>query len=298
MSSSSSSPPSRSCCIIFYSITGTTKLISENIAEGMRKVGYSVEIVDVNDIKLELLNTFDIIGIGSPTHYYAPSKRILDFISKLPEMKTAPYFTFLLHGTYIGKAGVILQKKLGKKLGNYLGHENFKGADMYYGYLKEGVLASPNQPDKYELQRAVEFGTEIAQRFEKEIEVSPKKVKEPLIFAFQRFMTSKLFLKYIIAKTLKVKRKTCIKCGKCLEVCPENNISLNKKGYPSFDSNCIGCLTCQIHCPAEAIKSYADWKIIKLIIKGNVKRFTKDDAIDKEKILLSKGKVIKTYKKD
>lgn len=46
--------------------------------------------------------------------------------------------------------------------------------------------------------------------------------------------------------------KNCIKCGKCVSVCPVNNISLVDKKI-IFADKCVACLGCYHRCPQKAI---------------------------------------------
>ena len=45
----------------------------------------------------------------------------------------------------------------------------------------------------------------------------------------------------------------CIGCGKCVKVCPYNNISL-KDGKPVWGRQCTHCMACICKCPKEAIE--------------------------------------------
>lgn len=45
----------------------------------------------------------------------------------------------------------------------------------------------------------------------------------------------------------------CIKCEKCISVCPANNITLSKDGI-CFGDKCIACLGCYHRCPKKAIQ--------------------------------------------
>lgn len=45
----------------------------------------------------------------------------------------------------------------------------------------------------------------------------------------------------------------CIGCGKCVELCPLNNIRL-ENGKPVWGKNCTHCMACICHCPKEAIE--------------------------------------------
>ena len=45
----------------------------------------------------------------------------------------------------------------------------------------------------------------------------------------------------------------CIGCGKCVELCPLNNIHL-ENGKPVWGKNCTHCMACICYCPKEAIE--------------------------------------------
>ncbi len=45
----------------------------------------------------------------------------------------------------------------------------------------------------------------------------------------------------------------CISCGKCAEICPLNNITL-QNGRPQWGKNCTHCLGCINYCPVEAVE--------------------------------------------
>ena len=51
-----------------------------------------------------------------------------------------------------------------------------------------------------------------------------------------------------------VSKKQCIKCGKCITVCPEKAISFSEEGPAKIDKEkCIGCGECMTVCPVKAI---------------------------------------------
>jgi formate hydrogenlyase subunit 6/NADH:ubiquinone oxidoreductase subunit I len=45
----------------------------------------------------------------------------------------------------------------------------------------------------------------------------------------------------------------CIGCGKCVKVCPLNNIALQNK-KPLWGDHCTHCMACICNCPTEAIE--------------------------------------------
>ena len=45
----------------------------------------------------------------------------------------------------------------------------------------------------------------------------------------------------------------CIGCGKCVSVCPLQNVSL-EEGRPKWHGHCTMCMSCYHHCPVNAIQ--------------------------------------------
>ena len=54
------------------------------------------------------------------------------------------------------------------------------------------------------------------------------------------------------APFLAYKNERCIRCGECVENCPEQALCLEKEGVIPSGSPCINCFTCTEICPAEA----------------------------------------------
>ena len=67
--------------IIYYSRTGNTKKMAQEVAKGVNKKKISVELKKVQDITVDELLNYDGIIIGSPTYYgtmASPIKKLLD----------------------------------------------------------------------------------------------------------------------------------------------------------------------------------------------------------------------------
>ena len=45
----------------------------------------------------------------------------------------------------------------------------------------------------------------------------------------------------------------CIGCGKCVKLCPLNNVTL-QAGKPVWGDNCTHCMACIGNCPTQAIE--------------------------------------------
>ena len=56
--------------------------------------------------------------------------------------------------------------------------------------------------------------------------------------------------------TPEIDHKKCIKCKKCIDVCPVNVYDFDDKNNQILIKNpgdCIGCKACEVVCPVDAI---------------------------------------------
>ena len=56
---------------------------------------------------------------------------------------------------------------------------------------------------------------------------------------------------------MKIDKERCIKCGKCMEVCPSVAITRQEKEYSITKGDCMVCRSCAEVCPAGAITYHA-----------------------------------------
>ena len=144
---------------------------------------------------------------------------------------------------------------------------------MHKGTIKvvmpENYIALFNAPTKEKAKEIVEaaikeFNKVIPLiRENKDIVVEPKGItlKDKKLSS----IVNKFFYRSIVNdKKFIVDNDKCIKCLKCINVCPLNNISLldNKITYSHIKDRCTHCMACISYCPKEAI-NYGDATINK-----------------------------------
>jgi len=74
--------------------------------------------------------------------------------------------------------------------------------------------------------------------------ITRKKIPEPLVKIARRLIK---YRPYPV-------RQSCIRCGACIESCPNDAISMGRRGIVFDYKKCIACFCCQETCPALAIK--------------------------------------------
>lgn len=69
--------------------------------------------------------------------------------------------------------------------------------------------------------------------------------------SFQRISNKGMMSKYDI----KINKEICIRCGKCVRLCPTENLTLPDNGDAvETHGNCTVCLRCINNCPVYAIR--------------------------------------------
>ncbi len=280
------------CLMFYFSKGGTTYKVAKAVADGLTSLECKVDLYNIKDSELPAIKGYDLIGIGTPVYYYRPTFNILDTLKSLPDLDGMAYFTFILYGTYRFDTDVIINKILSSKNAYQLGSYQCYGEDYFLGYLKRGLLFSPNHPTDTELEEAKVFGREVMNNFKDSITVNPDNKQKPkFINRILRFSVNQWLSENILSKSLKVNRNKCNSCGICIEECPTENISMDKDEHPDWGSNCILCLYCELTCPEEAITSPVDWVLFKPFLNYSAQKALRDPEIDNVPIRLSKGQV-------
>jgi menaquinone-dependent protoporphyrinogen IX oxidase len=98
--------------IAYFSQGGTTRSVSEQILKGLNDEQIQVDLYDIAEGPLFDINSYDMIGIGSPVYIYRPPFKVIEFIKSLPDLDGLPFFTFVLYGTRPGRTGNVLRNLL------------------------------------------------------------------------------------------------------------------------------------------------------------------------------------------
>jgi flavodoxin/ferredoxin len=277
--------------IAYFSQGGTTRSVSEQILKGLNDKQIQVDLYDIAEGALLDINSYDIIGIGSPTYIYRPPFSVIEFIKNLPNLDGIPFFTFVLYGTTPGRTGNILRNLLTIKGAKEIGYAKFKGADYFVGYLQRGYLFSPDNPNNDELEIASNFGREIAVNLSNGNYIKPDMDSGPgIVYTIENLITKKFLAKYVYSYFFKADAEKCDSCKVCVKKCPNNNIQLDTNGIPQWGRNCLFCFYCEMKCPKDAIKSPIDWLIMAPFMSYNVFQADKNSSIDQVKVVHSKGK--------
>lgn len=240
--------------MIFYlSCTGNTRWAAEYLAR--RTADRVMSITDIADDCSYTLSPEERLGFCFPVHGWRPSILFRKFLSRLQLSGYNNNYCYALctAGDNIGETMDILTSDL-SRLG-------IKPNSFCSLVMPESYLGIPffrlDTPDKERLK---------IKNASTKLKVFADVVKEyrqgfsELDYGRWPKINSRLlggvFTNHLLDDApFKVDASKCVRCGKCSEVCPTNNIFYNNQGLPEWnhDKTCITCFACYHYCPSEAI---------------------------------------------
>lgn len=200
---------------------------------------------------------YDLIGIGYPIHAFNAPEPVLKFVKDMPKVAYRRAFVFKTSGE-----GLHINDCSSQKLIKILKR---KGYDVT---LERHYVMPYNIIYRHSDEMAKQMWI-YAQAFAKfscgELEKFKRmKVKQPVYKTFYApaLRWIEQHFSHLHGPLFKVDANKCIDCGRCVSVCPENNIRVVDGKY-KFGRGCVLCMGCSFGCPNNAIKIgvFKFWKV-------------------------------------
>ncbi len=150
--------------VIYYSRSGNTKKMAEQIAKGIEKEGVNTDLKDVKDVNVDELLKYEGIVIGSPTYYgtmAAEIKKLLDDSVKF-------------HGKLDGRAGAAFASSANIAGGNETTILDILNAMLIHGMIMQGDWQGDHYgpvaigaPDDRSIKECLRMGARFAKLVKK-----------------------------------------------------------------------------------------------------------------------------------
>ncbi len=243
------------CGMIFYfSGTGNTRWAAEFLAArtGERLVYIPDEAG--NECRYTL-SEGERIGFCFPVHGWKPPRIVRDFIASLDIAGAGGHYCYALCtcGDTAGDAMTILNKDLARR--------GLHASSLFSLVMPESYVCLPfmyTDTEERERGKIMTAGKELEDisRIVCARETGVERLKKGATPRIYSYVIGGYFNRFMITdKPFRVDAETCIKCGKCAEVCPTDNITGGKGTVPDWKHNgsCTCCLACYHYCPVHAI---------------------------------------------
>jgi ferredoxin len=230
--------------LIYFSPTGTTKKILENIV-----LGEDIKYTDltVSDFNSEgRKNESDLVYIGGPV-YAGRLPEVM--VSRLRQIKGngSSAVLIVMYGNREYDDALLELRDIAVEIGfkpvaaaAFIGEHSFS--------TKELPIAH-ERPDSKDLIKAEEFKNMLNEKIKESKNINEEKgLNISGNFPYKEIKSS-------TGISPDIDDKKCIMCGKCTSVCPTGAIDLENKIKANCDL-CIKCNACIKICPTKAI----DWK--------------------------------------
>jgi flavodoxin/NAD-dependent dihydropyrimidine dehydrogenase PreA subunit len=256
--------------IAYFSQTGSTRKIADRIKASFVSSGHEVTLYRIGIDETPEIMAYDVVGVGTPTHFFRVPFNVVDFIQSLPPLAGKSTFVLNTFGTHPGRTAGELYKLMEEAGGRSVGHFACKGADYWLGYVTRGYLFAPESPTEEELDAAHEFGLDIHQQLDSGQPAPPVEIEPtPFMYTLERFLVNRHLVKVFYSRLFRSSRKRCTGCGTCVKWCPTGNIHL-ENGRPKWGSDCLLCMACEMRCPEDAITSGIDWPVFAPFMNHNI----------------------------
>ena len=256
--------------VILYVFSGTGNTLAvanlykrflEQANNGVYETDKSVSVdiyrVSAKSGEIPSPENYDLIGIGYPIHAFVAPEPIIKLCQALPEIKKKRTFIFKSSGEglhindcssqkclkILTKKGydVVMERHIVMPYNMIYRHKDEMARQMW---IYAHALTDLNSRELLAGKRE-----KVKRTFLKSMWVAP------IGWIEQHFA-------HMHGTAFKVNTKKCVKCNKCVNVCPQNNITTDG-GIYKFGHNCVLCMGCAFGCPKDAIKVgvFKYWKV-------------------------------------
>jgi len=244
-------------CLCYFSGTGMTKYVVNRIIYEIKKHNVSVDIFKIEEVNGQNIDMpqYDGLIIAYPTHSLNAPKIVINFAKKLP--KASGVSTFVINTCSVESnsnygSSQLLNKKLSKR-----------GYQVLYNKLVEmpSNFASKDTEKQVitTLARADVLAVGIAKdiiNLEHHFIKRSFGAKVLTTLARIEWLGAPIIGKFFYTKD------DCTHCEKCVNNCPNKNITVNKKSI-KFKLSCGLCMRCVYQCPESAIHIRKPFKFIR-----------------------------------
>ena len=252
--------------IFYFSGCGNSKHVAETIAAGLDdKLVFIPEAAREDRYDYELAEG-ERLGFVFPVYAWAPPKLVLDFVKKMtvkvpepavpeahrrvegPTFKPYIYFACTC-GDECGLTEKVFRKAVEQKGWSLSACFGMKMPETYIGMA--GFKLDTEESAKKKFAEAEATLKRNIPRLANKEQFS-EMIKGGAAW-LKTYVINGSFNKFATNDTKYLSTDQCISCGKCVEVCPLKNVTL-EEGRPKWNGNCTMCMACYHHCPVNAIQ--------------------------------------------
>ena len=236
--------------IFYFSGCGNSRHVAETIAAGLNDTLTFIPEAAREGRYDYTLAEGERLGFVFPVYSWAPPRLVLDFIEKLNISGQMSYLYFACTmGDECGLTEKVFRKAIEQKGWSLSACFSVQMPETYIGM--PGFKLDTKEKAQLKIDRTDDVLNKNIPRL-----MNNEYFSEVLVGRFA-WLKSRLvnpgFNKYATDDKKYHATEACIHCGKCVEACPLQNITL-EEGRPKWQGHCTMCMGCYHHCPVNAIQ--------------------------------------------
>lgn len=232
--------------ILYFSGTGNSEYVAKRISRELADECINLfEKIRKNDFSTMHSQRSWVVVV--PTYAWRIPHIVQKWIENTLFTGNKNIYFILTCGGSIGNAGKYLVKTCKRKGMNYCG---CIGIPMPENYI--ALFSTPTQEKAMQIIEQAEPVINQAIHYIKNGNPLPQ-ISISIKDNINSGIVNDLFYPIFVHAKKFFATGDCISCGKCVNMCPLNNIQI-ENGLPVWGNSCTHCMACICHCPKEAIE--------------------------------------------
>jgi len=234
--------------VFYFSGTGNTARVVESWTEALDSYGIGSDTFRIEEKPKADFSEYNSIGIAYPIHAFNAPKIVLDFALSLPQFsETMKVYLIMVSGEPLR-----LNASSDQKLRKILKKKNALVESAWHYIMPYNMVFRHTETQAWQMYGTMQklVPLDVKNYF---IDGNPH-LLHPIhhtgaltaAFRIEQWFSSVNGRLYHVTDN-------CVKCMKCIEACPVENISL-RDGKLHFADRCILCTRCSFYCPKDAIR--------------------------------------------
>lgn len=235
--------------VLYFSATGNTKLIAKSLAKRLDDEAVDL-LTRIKNSDFSELHSERPFVICSPIYVSELPTFYMEFLRKVTLSGNRLVYGIFTNGGYSGIAGGQLRRIISQKGMRFMGYAEFKLPSNHI------TNKSHKEIDEAEIRKRIKTSLQKAESAAETIKKGSA-FKNRHIFVLEYFITVPVapVLCYLNQGTKEFRAKeNCLSCGKCVNLCPMNVISMQNGKPVWLKERCSHCMSCIQNCPVEAIE--------------------------------------------
>lgn len=236
--------------IFYFSGCGNSRYVGQTLSQWLNDALYFIPEMARQGRYDYTLSEGEKLGFVFPVYSWAPPQLVLDFVKQLQLAEKPGYVYFACTcGDQCGQTEKIFRKALKEKGWELSACFSVQMPETYIGMPGFKLDTEERAKEKIEAAKASVMRN-IPRLINKEM------FSEMIVGSFawlKSHLINNGFNKFALDDSKYRFTEKCISCGKCAEVCPLQNITL-EDGHPKWNGHCTMCMGCYHHCPVNAIQ--------------------------------------------